>query len=129
MTYDIWNREEEQIIVGEGGPVFSPAPSTPGNAICGEVNVLDFDGSRILGSADALYANISDLPGPNGWMDLNLQNTASNGGFGLPVIGFSIITRATSSGSLNEAFIVDHAYKRNLPVGTVNNITVTVPTP
>ena len=129
VTYDIWNREEEQIIVGEGGPVFSPAPSTPGNAICGEVNVLDFDGSRILGSADALYANISDLPGPNGWMDLNLQNTASNANFGLPVIGFSIITRATSSGSLNEAFIVDHAYKRNLPVGTVNNITVTVPTP
>lgn len=128
VTYNIWNREEN-IIVGEGGPVFSPAPSTPGNAICGEVNVLDFDGSRILGSADALYANISDLPGPNGWMDLNLQNTTSNGGFGLPVIGFSIITRATSSGSLNEAFIVDHAYKRNIPAAAVGNITVTVPGP
>ena len=41
VNYTIYNREE-QLIIREDGPVFSPAPSPRGNELCEEVNVLTF---------------------------------------------------------------------------------------
>jgi hypothetical protein len=131
VSYSIWDREEYRL-QSSTGPVFSPSPSTPGNAICTEVNVLSFGpslgASRVLGSpivTGGLVANVLDLPGPNGWMNLSLA-AATNANYGLPVVGFSITSRATGNGSMNEAFLVDHAYTRATPPPSVIQ---TVPVP
>lgn len=127
VTYRIFNREEKEI-TREQGPVFSPAPTPEGNTLCYEVNVLTFDGSRILDSAAALTGNVNQLPGLNGWMRLNLASAANalpgrpisaqNPGFGLPVVGFSITTRTAPDGVLlNEAYLIDHSYTRRVPFG------------
>ncbi len=114
VGYTIYNREEQQIIrVDE--PVFSPAPSPQGNQLCEEVNILTFDAgdtvTNVLKSPmgnGTLSGNIADLPGPNGWMQLNFTNAAR----ALPVVGFSVINRTEPTGVLNESFIVDNAYIR-----------------
>lgn len=102
VTYRIFDREEFEI-AREDGPIFSPAPSQPGNEICYETNVLSFGGSSILSSGADITANIDQLPGANGWVRLDLTGNR-------PVVGFSITTRDTGDGVLNEAFLVDHAY-------------------
>jgi hypothetical protein len=112
VTFTIYDREE---YFSTSGPVFSPAP-VASNSLCYETNVLTFDSSNILGSAIA--SNINDLPGDNGWINLVLT-AGPNAANGLPVIGFSAITRSTSDGVLNEAFLVDHAYTRAAPPAAV----------
>lgn len=116
VSYSIYDREEGSPSA-PGGPVFSPAPSTPGNQLCQEVNVLTFGSvtstSNVLGSpmgGNTLGANVPEsvLPGQNGWMQLNFQNAAA----GLPVTGFAVINRTDPNGLLNESFLVDHAYIR-----------------
>jgi hypothetical protein len=114
VGYTIYDREEQQII-RQDEPVFSPAPSTPGNQLCQEVNVLTFGASdtvtNVLKSPmgnGTLSGNIADLPGANGWMQLNFTNAAG----ALPVVGFAVINRTEPTGILNESFIVDNAYKR-----------------
>lgn len=107
VGYTIYDREEQQII-RDSGPVFSPAPSPQGNQLCEEVNVLTFNGSNVLGSGPALTGNIADLPGANGWMQLNFLNAASV----LPVVGFAVINRTDPNDTLNESFIVNNAYLR-----------------
>lgn len=109
VTFTFYDREEFTP-TNPTDPVFSPAPTPVANALCLETNVLTFDGSNILGSAIA--SNVNGMPAVNGWMWLDFSATANNGGAGLPVMGFSAITRATSDGVLNEAFLVDHAYIR-----------------
>jgi hypothetical protein len=76
--------------------------------------VLNFDGTNVLSSATG--SNVTPLPtnAVNGWMRLTF-NTATRG---LPVIGFSAITRQSADGALNEAFLVDHAYTRSAPDAT-----------
>ena len=109
VAFNIWDREEKNT----SSPVFSPAPV--GQNLCYEVNVLTFDGSRILGSSPTITNNVASLPGDNGWMALNLgaaANTVTPERYGLPVIGFSLTTRDTGSGDLNEAFLIDHSYTR-----------------
>lgn len=113
VGYTIYNREEQQIIkVGE--PVFSPAPSQPGDQLCQEVNVLAFGAgdtvTNVLKSPmgnGTLSGNVATLPGPNGWMQLNFTTSGA-----LPVVGFSVINRTEPTGILNESFIVDNAYIR-----------------
>jgi hypothetical protein len=109
VTFTFYDREEFTP-TNPTDPVFSPAPTPVANALCLETNVLTFDSSNILSSAIA--ANVNGMPADNGWMRLTISDTANNGGAGLPVMGFSAITRATSDGVLNEAFLVDHAYIR-----------------
>jgi hypothetical protein len=106
VTYRIFDREEFTI-VREDGPVFSPAPSERGNELCYETNVLSFGGSSILNSGTAITANIDQLPGPNGWVRLDYGTNVNRS-----VIGFSITTRDTGDGALNEGFLVDHSYTR-----------------
>lgn len=103
VTYRIFDREEAEI-VREQGPVFSPAPTPEGNALCYEANVLSFGGSSILSSGADITANIDQLPGANGWMRLDLNGRR-------PVVGFQVTTRDTGNGGLNEAFLTDHAYE------------------
>lgn len=119
----IYDREE----YGGYQPIYSPA--TISNDLCYEANVLTFDGSNILGSAEPLRRDVQNLPGANGWMKLDLSSsantltggnvTAANPGFGLPVIGFSITTRTglipVDGRLLDEAYLVDHAYTRRDP--------------
>lgn len=116
VQYQIYDREETPYLSSQG-PVFSPAPSTPGNELCQEVNVLTF------GSADSftnvlkspmgtgkLSGNIleSVLPGDNGWMRLDFTNTAGY----LPVTNIAVLNRTEPTGILNESFIVQGAYIR-----------------
>ena len=105
VGYTIYDREEQQII-RDSGPVFSPAPSPQGNELCQEVNVLTFNDSDVLGSGNDLTGNIAQLPDFNGWMQLNFTAGA------LPVTGFTVINRTDPDGTLNESFVVDHAYIR-----------------
>jgi len=109
VTFNIWDREEKKI----SNPVFSPAPV--GQNLCYEVNVLTFANSKILGSSSTITNNIATLPGDNGWMALNMgaaSNLLGSDRYGLPVIGFSLTTRDTGDGNLNEAFLIDHSYTR-----------------
>jgi hypothetical protein len=112
VGYTIYDREEQRL-VREDGPVFSPAPSPQGNELCKEVNVLTFgaadSATNVLRSPmgnGTLSGNIDDLPGDNGWMQLNLLRAP------LPVVGFAVINRTEPTGILNESFIVDNAYLR-----------------
>jgi hypothetical protein len=114
VGYTIYNREEQRII-REDGPVFSPAPSPQGDELCKEINVLTFGAAdtatNVLRSPmgnGTLSGNVDNLPGANGWMQLNFENTAGY----LPVVGFSVINRTEPAGILNESFIVDNAYIR-----------------
>ena len=116
VNYTIYNREEQSII-RQQGPVFSPAPSPQGNELCEEVNVLTFgaadSATNVLRSPmgnGTLSGNISDLPGSNGWMQLNFLNL--NGPNRLPVTSMAIINRTQPDGILNESFIVKAAYIR-----------------
>lgn len=114
VALTIYDREERTTT---SGPVFSPAP-VASNALCYEVSVLNFDGTNVLSSATG--SNVTPLPSgaANGWMNLRFNATQ-----GLPAIGFSAITRATADGSLNEAFLVDHAYTRVLPPSSTSAVT------
>ncbi|MCB1764705.1 MAG: hypothetical protein KDJ22_01405 [Candidatus Competibacteraceae bacterium] len=118
VSYSIYNREEK-LYSPVTGPVFSPAPTPEGNTLCQEVNVLTFGAAtdatqtNVLGSPmpNALSGNIpaANLPGENGWMQLNFLNAAT----ALPVVGFAVINRTDSAGGLlNESFVVNNAYIR-----------------
>lgn len=113
VGYAIYDREEQTTT---SGPVFSPAPT--GQGLCNEVNVLTFGAannatvSNVLGSPlNGLGYNVpvANLPGNNGWMQLNFLNAAT----ALPVTGFAVINRTDSAGGLlNESFVVNNAYIR-----------------
>jgi len=114
VTLAIFDREERT----QTTPLnFSPPPPTPTSSICWEANVITFNNSNVLGSA-----NVSNVPAPfqNGWMRMTfptgiqnatsgvhtLLNTATSvttigGGtvagqtvtyVGLPVIGFALVS-------------------------------------
>ena len=126
VAFGAYDREEQQTLP-PGGPVFSPAPSAPGNQLCQEVNVLSFGAAGavtgVLGAPTGpgtLGANVpaSALPGENGWMQLNFLNgkvvapPPSAATSALPAVGFTVINRTDPNGLLNESYLVDHAYIR-----------------
>lgn len=109
VSFNLWDREEKKSAVTR----FSPAPQDPN--LCYEVNVLTFAQSNILGSGSGITNNIGSLPGATGWLNLYLGSAANvyeGAAYGLPVVGFSVTTRDTGDGSLNEAFLIDHSYTR-----------------
>ena len=110
VSLAIFDREENTTST----PVtFSPPPPTPGNSICWEANVVTFNNSNVLGSANIANINTSF---EHGWLDLgffpqsvtgavhtlansNTTVVGSNGGFssgnhvtyfGLPLVGFAV---------------------------------------
>lgn len=107
----VYDREEYSPST-PGGPVFSPAPTPEGDSICYEVNVVTFENGNVVGST--LLSNLTSLPAGNGWMRMDLGNTASNAGTGLPVVGYAIVTRSTGQTALNDSVTIGHAYERNL---------------
>ena len=116
VQYQIYDREENKYTSSQG-PVFSPAPSTPGNELCQEVNVLTFGSADSLTNvlkspmgSGTLSGNVPEtvLPGKNGWMQLDFTNTAGY----LPVTNITVLNRTEPTGILNESFIVQGAYIR-----------------
>ena len=115
VGFVFYDREEQTPAIS-GSPVFSPAPTPQGNALCEEVNVLSFGATdtntNVLGSPMGQYTLGANVPTPagyeNGWMQLDFQNAA----LWLPTVGFSIINRTDPVGTLNESFTVDNAYIR-----------------
>lgn len=121
ISYNVFDREEQFV---PGTPIFSPAPA--GSGLCTESNIITFDSSNVLGSASGLTSNVADLADSsgramaNGWMRLNFNTAGGAAGAGgqvwpaghLPAIGFSIINRTDPAGTLNESFLVEHAYIR-----------------
>lgn len=110
--FSIYDREEKK----QQGTGLSPGNS---NALCYESNVLTFGtpglvATNILSSATA--KGVNTLPGDSGYMNVGLAAADTlNVSQGLPVIGFMITSRDTGDGTLNEAFLVDHAYLRVVP--------------
>ena len=105
---------------------FSPPPTTAGNALCWEANVVTFDqsgtSSAILGSG--VVANVN-LPSSflNGWVNIGfagtnhqIQGTNGNTFFGLPATGFAVeehINANVSAGILaNYTGLYNHKYNR-----------------
>ncbi|HRY14598.1 MAG TPA: hypothetical protein P5330_01840 [Candidatus Competibacteraceae bacterium] len=118
VRFTFYDREE-QTPASSGNPVFSPAPTPQGDALCEEVNVLSFGATgtatNVLGSPLPTPAErrlAANVPTPtsyeNGWMQLNFTNTAS----WLPTVGFAVINRTDPVGTLNESYTVDNAYIR-----------------
>lgn len=115
VSFVFYDREERTPTVS-GNPVFSPAPTPQGNALCEEVNVLSFGATgtvtNVLGSPMGQATLGANVPTPtgyeNGWMQLNFQNAAG----WLPTVGFAVINRTDPAGTLNESFTVDNAYIR-----------------
>jgi hypothetical protein len=114
VTLNLYNREEQTTST----PVsFSPPPPTQTNSICWEANIVTFNSSNVLGSANSANINTSFQ---NGWLNLgfappkapatyhtlgNSTNTTHLYGFtaglvgtvgetktylGLPVVGFAV---------------------------------------
>jgi len=106
VTLNIYDREENTTST----PIdFSPPPPTQTNALCWEANVVTFNNSNVLGSA-----NVANIPTDfqNGWLDVGFASTAPihtlpssdtivtdifaffNEGpatyIGLPVVGFAV---------------------------------------
>jgi hypothetical protein len=109
VTLAIFDREENTTST----PLdFSPPPATQTNALCWEANVVTFNNSNVLGSA-----NTANIPTTfdNGWLDIGFANTSGAGTFhtltsvdtittdifafftegpatyvGLPVVGFAV---------------------------------------
>jgi hypothetical protein len=70
VNLNIFDREENTTST----PLdFSPPPPTQTNALCWEANVITFNNSNVLGSA-----NIANIPTTfdNGWLDVGFANTA-----------------------------------------------------
>ncbi len=105
----VYDREENPLANG-----VSPG----GNNLCYETNVLTFGPSttatnNILSSAEA--KGLAALIGENGYLDMTLTPIGALVPQGLPVISFAVTSRDTGDGTLNEAFLIDAAYSRNVP--------------
>ncbi len=110
VSLDIFDREEGRTLLQSD---FSPQPTAGVNQLCWEANVITFNNSNVLGSA-----NVANLPTTNinGWLDLGFfpvtvtapVHTLANGAttratlgaapgasgpatyVGLPVVGFAV---------------------------------------
>jgi hypothetical protein len=134
VELNVYDRKEQTLGIS-GGSIPSPAPPVPGDDICFETNVLNFDfagGPSInaLGSSVNTVVDTSTV-GPFGWMHLSFtdaETDATNSGTiqggdagglvgwsGLPVVGFVVKQRQIlSEGDVfaNYASSMDHGYRR-----------------
>lgn len=92
VSLKYYDREEQSVV---NNVQFSPAPIASGNALCYEANVISFNGTNVLGSANALNLPVNYT---SGWMDLQFNVAATNqivAGTttlsGLPAMGFADI--------------------------------------
>ena len=123
--------DREEMARAGGGTVPSPAPVEP-IELCRETNVITFTsngtGGDLLGSPQSVDVDVSALPLPFGWMELNFKPVPHNGwirttdignngmsyGFitGKPVVGFMIQEKSFGEVTKNYALLTDHSYRR-----------------
>lgn len=95
VNISIRGREEEAPVTTID---FSPTPPTGGNSLCWEANVISFNGTNVLGSANLRY-NLT-TPYNDGWVSVAFQNAGhvmlddvpvvDLNYRGLPAIGFAV---------------------------------------
>ncbi|MFZ5483277.1 MAG: hypothetical protein ACOZB0_03530 [Pseudomonadota bacterium] len=106
---------------GRGGSITAPTE------ICYEVNVLDFNGTSVFGSAANRTAISTASAGSAGWASVDLT-IATDGGenlmvgtttfTGLPVIGFAAVMRDAGSSVANYGSNIAHTIESGMPVIT-----------
>ena len=106
---------------GRGGSI------TPPTEICYEVNVLDFNGTSVFGSATNRTAISTAAAGSAGWASVDLT-IATDGGenlvvgtstfTGLPVIGFAAVMRDAGSSVANYGSNIAHTIESGMPIVT-----------
>lgn len=120
IQLDLYGREEQQQMQSSS-TVFSPRPSGPSGAqLCNEVNVLTFNGSNVLGSSVLAYDINTGAVGNAGFGRLRLgaatvDEEVLSGYEGLPVIGFSLMTRNNASeagNNRNYSTAQQHSFER-----------------
>jgi hypothetical protein len=124
VTFQLYDRQEGG--VSATGTSISPAPPVPPRALCNEVNVLSFSPTaNLLGSAVAQSIDVTALVSgePFGWMNVVLpsgltnQLTGDTNTYaGLPATGFVLWSRDFGIAANNYGHLVDHAYRRNIPI-------------
>jgi hypothetical protein len=132
----VWDREER---TGAQPQNFSPPQTVPGTRLCWEANIITWNASNVLGSANSVNINADQIvPGyQNGWARIDftadaagpiaahqLQALDGSTFFGLPAVGFAVQTfdnntRTNGAGQLvNSAFggNFNHKYQRLISV-------------
>lgn len=116
VTFNLFDRDEGGVIAG--GTSISPAPPTPAQSLCYEVNVLTFDpNANLLGSGVATAVDVTKLVSkqPYGWLNLALPtNTINTQSFirGLPVTGFAMWSRDFGDPNKNYGNLIPHSFTR-----------------
>jgi len=122
VTFNLFDRQEGSVTAG--GTSISPAPPTPAQSLCYEVNVLTFDpNANLLGSGVATAVDVTKLVSkdPYGWLNLALPAGATNvlGGTaaaspvrGLPVTGFAMWSRDFGDPNKNYGNLIPHSFTR-----------------
>jgi hypothetical protein len=100
-----YNREEGE---KSSGTSFSPVVGDS-DAICYEVNVLNFNGTNVFGSSGANHNNVNTV-GSSGWMGVEFTESSATSVGGLPVIGFSATNRETGDATTNFGSGTAHSY-------------------
>jgi len=117
VVFNLFDRDEGGVTAG--GTSISPAPPTPAQSLCYEVNVLTFDpNANLLGSAVATAVDVTQLASkqPYGWLNLALpagvlpQGTVQ----GLPVTGFAMWSRDFGDPNKNYGNLIPHSFTRTI---------------
>jgi hypothetical protein len=125
----VWDREER---TGTNPVNFSPPLTLPGTALCWEVNVLTWQNSAVLGSANQVNINPGSIVTgyQNGWSRIDLANGSAGATTahrltsvspvavfsGLPAVGFSYFTYnngnvTTTAGPVRAAYGLGFTHK------------------
>ena len=141
-----YDREEKGLEAQEVD--FSPAPTQPGIFLCYEANVIQLGDSNVM-SAENTVLTYSNLPGKNGWIDLDMTEdddhymygyrhpSYSNGGpveavmpmeemvtfYGLPAIGFSASVLGNTNVGVGAAYGTSnsHVYHRTTTTSYISS--------
>jgi hypothetical protein len=110
VTLNIFDREEKTTSTPT---TFSPPPPTPGNAICWEANIVTFNSSNVLASANTANINTSF---EHGWLNLGffpatitgaVHTLANSNTIITPAFGSSFLTSVTYFGLPLVGFAVE----------------------
>lgn len=109
IRLNLWDREEFKAHSVTNLQFSPPIPGAPGDKLCYETNVISFGDSDVLGSKLRLAVPAANLPGENGWAELNF---GLSGNEELPVVGMRIERRQKDTVEASYGFANAHSYKR-----------------